>query len=76
MSELDGQFCINITRVAAEGDPPSVGYQTMGIGFAAREYILIYMCTTMKSDRDEGKWKKLSHKRKCTGTTTNYTIHM
>ena len=41
VSELDRQFCINITRVAAEGDPLSVGYQTlafMGTGFASREY--------------------------------------
>ena len=44
VSELDGQFCINITRVADEGDPLSVGYQTlatMGIGFASREYYYI-----------------------------------
>ena len=44
VSELDGQFCINITRVADEGDPLSVGYQTlatMGEGIAAREYYYI-----------------------------------
>ena len=43
VSELEGQFCINITRVANESDPLSVGYQTlatMGTGFASREYYI------------------------------------
>ena len=48
VSELDGQFCINITRQPDDGDPLSVGYQTlarMGRGFASREYDIVITST-------------------------------